>query len=189
MQLLYFSLGGISSGYRLLTERKAVSLKHLPSDLYDKYYNKIVEEHDRGVLWHKYHYVLTLTQSDPHLIEEIREVLSIGNECSLFGTGLIAHECQELFRILNIRLKHIYDNDRNKQGKEFLGKIIESSDRIKPDETIVIGTTLYADDIKGQLNARQITKCIGIRDIMEMIVSHAETTSGNVIDLEVNGYV
>lgn len=182
----YFTLGGVSSGYKLLEERKAVSLKHLPPALHDKYYSKIVEVYDRGILSFKYHYVIACMQSDPNLARKIKETFPIKDTCSLFGTGTIAGECHVLFRCLDIEIEHIYDNASNKQGKELWGIVIESPDSISSDEHVVIATTVYADEIKKQLADRHIMKNIAFSDIMKIVVSDAEMIKGSPINLEEN---
>lgn len=180
----YFSIGGVSAGIDLLPEKKAICLKHLPQILHDKYYDKIIEMYENDILPYKYHYALEYLQHDRYLAKKIKEALSISNICSLFCTGKMAGECCELLERLDIAVKHIYDNDQKKQGKEFLGRVIESPARIRPDETIVIGTTLYADEIKEQLEKYEILKVIKFRDIMRIVVSHIEEIRGRAIDLE-----
>lgn len=182
----YFSLGGASSGSRLLEERKEICLKHLPQALYDKYYDKIVGRYNRGLLAHKYYNVLPSIQNDQRLIKKIKETLLIEDECSLFGTGQMAGECYNLCRCLGITVKHIYDNDRNRQEKEFLGITVEDPRYIQPDETVVIGTTLYADEIKKQLKAYHIMKNIEFSDIMKIVVSCVEAANENLTEGEEN---
>lgn len=178
----YFSLGGVSSGFKLLEEKKDVCLKHLPQSLHGKYYDKIVKRYEKGVLSYKYHHALAAIRNDLHLAKRIKEALPIGNECSLFGTGKMAEECCELFLHLGIALKHIYDNDLQKQGGEFRGLIVESPNQIHADETVVIGTTLYADEIRNQLANRQVLKSIAFKDIMEIVVSSSEMIGENPIE-------
>ena len=180
----YFSLGGVSSGPASLVERKAVSLKNLPPAWYDKYYHKIEEEYDKGVLWYKYHYILAHIHDNHCLAKMIKETLPIGDRCSLFGSGMIAAECYELTVALDIKIEHIYDNNQNKQGKDFRGILVETPDRIRPDEAVIIGSTLYADEMKKQLVDRQVMKNIGFSDIMKIVVSCAEKIKGKPIDLE-----
>lgn len=180
----YFSRGGVSSGFKLLEEKKAVCLKHLPTIWHDKYYHEIVERYNKGVLKHKFHYVLIRIQSDQHLAKAIEEALPIEDKCSLFGTGAIARQCCELLSRTSIKIEHIYDNDRNKQGKEFWGTVVEDPDYIKQDEIVIIGTTIYEDEIKKQLIDRSIMNNIEFSGIMEIVVSCAETIKGSPIDLE-----
>ena len=181
----YFSMGGVSSGYGALAEKKAVCLKNLPQAWDNKYRHKIEEEYDNGMFASKYRCVLACIQKDHRLAREIKKTLPIDDECSLFGAGKKAGECHELFQCLGIQIEHIYDNDKNKQGKELWGIIVESPDYISPDETVVIGTTLYADEIKNQLLAHQVTRNIMFSDIMKMVVSGAEKIKGKPIELEV----
>lgn len=180
----YFCIGGVSSGIELLPEKKAICLKHLPQALYGRYFEKINQIYDNGILPYKYHYAMKLAENDSYLTKKIKDSLPIGNTCSLFGTGKIARECHELLISLCITVRHIYDNDPEKQGKEFWGRLIEPPERIRPDETIIIGTTIYEDKIKAQLENYRIKKEITFRDIMRTVVSCVETIRGKTIDME-----
>lgn len=185
----YFSMGGVSSGFKTLAERKTVSEKNLPPALYDQYYPKIVEEYEKGVLAHKYQYIVARMPDDPLLAREVKKALSIESECSFFGAGMIARMCYDLFLSLGIKVGHIYDNDKNMQGKDFNGITVESPAYIRTDEMVVIATTLYADEIKKQLLACRVVKNIKFNDIMKTVVLCAESLRGRPIDLEEDGHV
>lgn len=182
----YFSLGGVSYGHRALIERKAVSLKHLPLAWYNKYYPKIEEVYDKGMLSFKYRYVLSCIQNDQNLAKRIKRALPIDDKCSLFGTGIIARECHKLLQSLGVEVEHIYDNDQTKQGIEFWGIAVESPDNILPNENVVIGTTLYADIIKKQLAVQHVMKNIEFNEMKKIVVLCAEAIKGSPIDLEEN---
>lgn len=176
--LSYFTLGGVSSGIRLLSEKKAVCLKHLPLAWHEKYHDKIIEQYENGMLSYRYHSVSAHVGRDPLLAKRIKESLPMGDKCSLFGAGRMAGECHELLRQLGITVEHIYDNSIEKQGLTYLGVVIEPSGHIKPDETVVIGTTVYAEEVINQLKSCQVLKYITFRDIMRIVVESADDGEG-----------
>ncbi len=181
--LTYFSLGGASSGLQAAEEKKEICLKHLPDIFYEKYHDRIIETYNRAMLWHKYQNALADIQSNRMLREQIKAELFALDRCTLFGTGFIARACCKLFEMIGIEILRVCDNDEKKQGGKFLEFIVESPKCIQPEERIVIGSTLYAKNIRNQLESLNIPKILDFTDIMQRVISRVEeikkgTTSG-----------
>lgn len=190
----YFSLGGVSSRFQTAEEKaeekRTICLKYLPDIFYDKYHDRIIEIYNRTILGSRYQNALESIQANPMQWEKIKTELTALDRCTLFGTGLVAGWCCELFEIIGIKISRVCDNDPQKQGNKFQGVIVESAEHIRPDETIVIGSTLYAQEIRNQLESLNVTHIVNFSDIMRTVVACVEK-AGEItkIQKEEDGHV
>lgn len=89
----------------------------------------------------------------------IRERVTDGKEMILFGAGEYGLWCYEMLQGLGADIRCWMDNDRGRQGKELLGRLIAPCMQIDAKwQRILVGTKDYETEVARQLEAMGIGK-------------------------------
>src|SRR3989339_825131 len=83
---------------------------------------------------------------------EIEKLIKTREEIIVWGTGSFAQRLYMQTRLDKCNISMFVDNDKNKWGKEFGGKIVTAPSDIKSDNKILIASVYGSQDIKNQIS-------------------------------------
>jgi len=168
-----FALGGISGSSETAEETKEICLKNLPHELYEKYYDKILERY----ILNKSYFVcnevsakLNCKKINGEQYVKLLQKFNVKNQCNIFGVGIKAYDCLNFLNSLNIYVINIYDNDINKQGKLFEGLVIKSKDEIDISIPTVITSYHYEREIEKEFIKENINNYILFSDLAKEVM-------------------
>ena len=167
-----FSLGGISSKKECADETREVCVKNLPEQKYDQYYSRILEMYIQNRNLCVCSEVVLKIKNGIFNSGKYRIALqkfAIESECNLFGFGLRAHDCLDILDVLNIKVRHIYDNNINKQGIKIGDLVIESKKEIDNTLPVIITSVKYETEIEEELKELNVLQIVRFTDMIKEI--------------------
>lgn len=176
--VVHFSYGGLSASKECQQETTLLGLHYLPSRLESIYRPRILAIAKDNESLYEYYDALYALQKDPVRLEALRSQLlssgALATPCALFGGGVRAYRCLELFRILHIEVCCLYDNAPGKIGKKTFGYPVLSPATLDKDAPfIVITTSIYYDEIAAQLRQSGATRFTTFAELRRLVLDFA----------------
>lgn len=176
--VVHFSYGGLSASKECQRETTLLGLHYLPSRLESIYRPRILAIAKDNESLYDYYDALDTLQKDPARLEALRSHLlssgALATPCALFGGGVRAYRCLELFRILHIEVCCLYDNAPGKIGKKTFGYPVLSPATLDKDAPfIVITTSIYYDEIAAQLRQSGVTRFTTFAELRRLVLDFA----------------
>jgi len=128
------------------------------------------------------------------IIEDIYEIIDRirGKKIVVFGTGEMA---KAIISFLPAAISYFVDNSREKQSKEFFGKIIFSPDELKKEnkeEVVVLIASMYYKDISLQLEGLGFTEnynFVNAKPLYEVVKDSDNNAAHDMIKEYLNEYM
>jgi len=169
-----FRRGGISYNKKCFEETREISLKYLPKELYDEYYDKIQDAYNLRMQLAGFRECVEIIQKNEEAKRGVLKILKrhfgLEKNCSLFGYGLRAWECKNVLRALGIKIDRVYDNSKKKQGEVFDEFVIANPEMISEDELIIITSLNYEKEICAQLSELGNSRYICLSKVIEIVI-------------------
>ena len=155
--LAYFRMDGFSAqnGILCADEARNVALRHLKEEKREQYVPLIEEEHVHRIRRFQGQANMreALENTDIECCKAyLSEVYGKERKKYIIGAGIIGREVYEFALGLGIEITGFLDNNENKSGTEYLGKVVYKPLEIKDKNPLIIVAVLYGQEkIKSQL--------------------------------------